>query len=715
MSRWRATGASSARHAIRPLGRIGVLLAGVCLSGPALLAQTPTFTVPRIIPPVGTMVQAASPEPPPEVTPLWQAPLVAGKFDEALARAADAPWARAYIEGRASERVGRYDDAERAYRQALADQPTGEPAVALAELLTRLGRADEASVLWQAIVRAGQAQRTGGAMSRAARAAQALGQVRLSNSYFQTAANLSPDDPQVHTRWGDLFLEKYNQAEARSSYETALKADAQYVPAMIGLARSLAGFTFYRNTTGIAPTTALSLPMIHARRKASAGALLADLYASAVQQGSVLRALARQGWSVSLVNPIFKCPEDIETCAGQTAILRGRWGSTAQEASWLLDLALFRSAPLALKQKIYRGGSWFTRSLAVEPDALAGNHLLDEIGRRLEPVDRPTLHFLHLMGSHPPALVRADCVPEAREWTRATAVDQAECVLRGVTTFLDRLRAAGLYGTASIFVVADHGAGFSHRRASGAPDGDAAASLAGSANPLLLLKGPGDSGPLRLSDAPAELGDVPGSLCALDPGCGGAFGDGVEKVPASLQRERPFLAYQWNGNYWEADRGMQFQEFTIRGPVWDTASWKRVGSGSEVARSRLDFQQDDGEQAYGLGWGLFETSAGSSIRWVHGRSATLYLDLPEGRPLELYMVAGTIPANPHQTLALSVNGRPVGSIPVVGWLETRRLAIPAGVARQGTDELQLGFSEVMPPRPGDSRPLSVVFDQLEVR
>ncbi len=482
-----------------------------------------------------------------------------------------------------------------------------------------------------------------------------------------------------------------------------------------GLARSLAGFTFYRNTTGIAPTTALSLPMIHARRKASAGALLADLYASAVQQGSVLRALARQGWSVSLVNPIFKCPEDIETCAGQTAILRGRWGSTAQEASWLLDLALFRSAPLALKQKIYRGGSWFTRSLAVEPDALAGNHLLDEIGRRLEPVDRPTLHFLHLMGSHPPALVRADCVPEAREWTRATAVDQAECVLRGVTTFLDRLRAAGLYGTASIFVVADHGAGFSHRRASGAPDGDAAASLAGSANPLLLLKGPGDSGPLRLSDAPAELGDVPGSLCALDPGCGGAFGDGVEKVPASLQRERPFLAYQWNGNYWEADRGMQFQEFTIRGPVWDTASWKRVGSGSEVARSRLDFQQDDGEQAYGLGWGLFETSAGSSIRWVHGRSATLYLDLPEGRPLELYMVAGTIPANPHQTLALSVNGRPVGSIPVVGWLETRRLAIPAGVARQGTDELQLGFSEVMPPRPGDSRPLSVVFDQLEVR
>ena len=53
------------------------------MSRPALLAQTPTFTVPRIIPPVGTMVQPPPPEPPPEVTPPWQAPLVAGKFDEA--------------------------------------------------------------------------------------------------------------------------------------------------------------------------------------------------------------------------------------------------------------------------------------------------------------------------------------------------------------------------------------------------------------------------------------------------------------------------------------------------------------------------------------------------------------------------------------------------------------------------------------------------------
>ncbi|WP_239492926.1 tetratricopeptide repeat protein [Luteitalea sp. TBR-22] len=226
---------------MRALLRIAFVVGGLCLPATFTRAQgaPPAFTVPRIITP-GVSQQPAASEPAPEVVPAWRRPLVEGRFDEALAQAADVPWARAYISGRAAERRGAYDEAEQSYRVALVEQPTGEPAVALAELLTLLGRRDEAVPLWSAILRAGQAQRTGTAIGRAARAAQALTQVRLANSYFQSATNLSPDDAQIHTRWGDLFLEKFNEAEARSSYETALKADSRYVPAMVGLARSLA-------------------------------------------------------------------------------------------------------------------------------------------------------------------------------------------------------------------------------------------------------------------------------------------------------------------------------------------------------------------------------------------------------------------------------------------------------------------------------------------
>ncbi|HTV01110.1 MAG TPA: tetratricopeptide repeat protein [Luteitalea sp.] len=226
-------------------GRIGVLVAGVCLGAGPAAAQSPPFTVPRLITPtVGTTVssqaqpQAAAPAT--EPIPAWRAPLVAGKFDDALTVAGTDASARAYIRGHAALRRGALDEAEQAFREALAEQPTGDPALALGDLLTARGRREEALPLWQAVLRAGQMQRTGGSMTRAARAAQALGQVRLANAYFQTASNLSPDDPEIHTLWGDLFLEKDNVAEARSSYESAIKADATYVPALVGMARALA-------------------------------------------------------------------------------------------------------------------------------------------------------------------------------------------------------------------------------------------------------------------------------------------------------------------------------------------------------------------------------------------------------------------------------------------------------------------------------------------
>src|SRR5690606_36742849 len=75
---------------------------------------------------------------------------------------------------------------------------------------------------------------------RAGIAAQRLGRVRLANSYFQTAAGLTPNDPALHTAWGNLFLEKYNEAEARASYEAALAIHDRWVPALLGVAHSLA-------------------------------------------------------------------------------------------------------------------------------------------------------------------------------------------------------------------------------------------------------------------------------------------------------------------------------------------------------------------------------------------------------------------------------------------------------------------------------------------
>ena len=56
---------------------------------------------------------------------------------------------------------------------------------------------------------------------------------------LRAAALAAPEDPAIQTAWGDLFLDKYNKADAVQSYGDALKLDEEWVPAQVGLARAL--------------------------------------------------------------------------------------------------------------------------------------------------------------------------------------------------------------------------------------------------------------------------------------------------------------------------------------------------------------------------------------------------------------------------------------------------------------------------------------------
>ena len=65
---------------------------------------------------------------------------------------------------------------------------------------------------------------------RAARASRALHRIDDAQSYFRDAIALAPTDPRINTEWGELFLEKYNKAEAAKSFQEALKADRRIRP-----------------------------------------------------------------------------------------------------------------------------------------------------------------------------------------------------------------------------------------------------------------------------------------------------------------------------------------------------------------------------------------------------------------------------------------------------------------------------------------------------
>lgn len=59
------------------------------------------------------------------------------------------------------------------------------------------------------------------------------------NSLFNEATRSNPNNLEAQVLWGDLFLEKYNAADAERSYQEALDVNSRYVPALVGMGRVL--------------------------------------------------------------------------------------------------------------------------------------------------------------------------------------------------------------------------------------------------------------------------------------------------------------------------------------------------------------------------------------------------------------------------------------------------------------------------------------------
>ena len=134
---------------------------------------------------------------------------------------------------------GRYGEALAALAAPAQQDPGGDAALELGVLQHYLGRREAARTLQGVVDRNGDGL-TPGALLRAGRAARALGRFEDANGYLREANRISPSNVAVNTAWGELFQEKYNQADAATSFKAALSADPSHVPARVGMARVLA-------------------------------------------------------------------------------------------------------------------------------------------------------------------------------------------------------------------------------------------------------------------------------------------------------------------------------------------------------------------------------------------------------------------------------------------------------------------------------------------
>ena len=110
--------------------------------------------------------------------------------------------------------------------------------VQYADLLHFTGRRDEAAVQAdRAIARyqAGMVFDSEG-VAMVARANQLLNRFHQANSLYSEAVRIDPENVEAQVLWGDLFQEKFNEADAEESYADALDVNRRYTPALVGMA-----------------------------------------------------------------------------------------------------------------------------------------------------------------------------------------------------------------------------------------------------------------------------------------------------------------------------------------------------------------------------------------------------------------------------------------------------------------------------------------------
>jgi tetratricopeptide (TPR) repeat protein len=181
---------------------------------------------------------------PPAVTQANRA-LLEGRYDEVagIVQALDQndPVVAA-VKGKALIARGKYAEAETLLKPIVQKAPTSEAALDLGLLYQMLGRLPEGNPILARVSQLALKSDDAHELARAARAMQALGEYQDANSVFRDlAVPAAPKDPAIQTMWGDLFLDRYQMAEAAKSYQEAFEADGNWQPALAGAALALAG------------------------------------------------------------------------------------------------------------------------------------------------------------------------------------------------------------------------------------------------------------------------------------------------------------------------------------------------------------------------------------------------------------------------------------------------------------------------------------------
>lgn len=341
----------------------------------------------------------------------------------------------------------------------------------------------------------------------------------------------------------------------------------------------LKGFTYFPNTVANYRSTVMAVPAM----------LTGQVYKNDSDKRTFLpQVLSHNAFTMALENAHYKtyiyswgmyCNKaKIKNCIPHAEI------SSDLNAMVLLDYSMFKVLPDMIKPAIYNNDRWFLQrnfnSNYTSSKSGLSHLAFKYFNEHLIVKDTaPTYKFFHSMITHSPTIFYADCGLRPMRTNHnhlSERAEQSTCAFKHVFTLLDKLKQAGIYDNTMIIISSDHGASVltEAQQKNLKHQNTVKSSYYPRALATLLIKPFHATEPLRVSNAPVSLNDIPNTILAsvhlpLLP-----YGENALALTETRKRNREFIYFHeinWDEN------SPIFSELTIyniNGDVRDVLSWQ---------------------------------------------------------------------------------------------------------------------------------------------
>jgi len=492
----------------------------------------------------------------------------------------------------------------------------------------------------------------------------------------------------------------------------------------------LQGFTYFPDATCAFPKTYASLPNLLTGESFDNSRPFSRYMEEAYLGQSAPKVLKDHGFDPRYKSftwqPYYAHPAVANNLVGLDEA--GRW-LQRREFIQLGNLTLFRLAPFLAKPWAYNDNQFRLPEETLggpppeTPYVLQDSdrvYSLDNRSWDLEVLDQmlafldaglpqPAFRVFHFEGVHPPLILERDLsFIGPQSITREAFKTQSLAMLRLLELVFERLHELEIYDRSLIYVVGDHGAGEYPEVGVGegrwvdtgiavspGSQGDPVImKVVRGGTPLVLAKGLDQQGPLEISRAPVELGDLPATIFhALDLTDAGTR-PSIFQLDPSQPRTRYHRQYQFAG--WGQDYIVPMTEYAVDGFSWDPASWSATGRDlNRAASTALDGtlvilgEGGNLDEFAHSGWGPAQPQG----RYLADTTATIKIPVDrESGSMSLKIRAQRQHASgPTSPLLLSLDGRTFASWKVAeDFSNTFRITLPRRLGTEG-GQLALGL------------------------